>query len=66
MINNFNWKGDGLVRTTTKVRDGYTVTVTVMNEPSEEAILEFRKAITQLLFEKGLLYKEDERQSKEG
>lgn len=53
-------------KTTTKVRDGYTVTVTQMNEPSEEAILEFRKAITKLLSEKGLLYEEEEnRQSKE-
>lgn len=53
-------------KTTTKVRDGYTVTVTQMNEPSEEAILEFRKAITKLLSEKGLLYEEENRQSKEG
>lgn len=58
-------------KTTIKVRDGYTVTVTQMNEPSEEAILEFRKAITKLLSEKGLLYEEEEgeeenKQSKEG
>ena len=39
------------MRTTTKVKDGYTYTVTQMNEPSEEAILEFRKAITKLILE---------------
>lgn len=39
-------------RTTTKIKNGYTITVTEMNEPSEEAILECRKAITKLINEK--------------
>lgn len=58
-----------VMRTTTRVRDGYTVTVIVPNEPSEEAILECRKAITKLIYEKELLYEEEgeeeNRQSKE-
>lgn len=40
------------MRTTTKKKNGYIITVTEMNEPSEEAILECRKAITKLIHEK--------------
>ena len=54
-------------RTTTRVKNGYTYTVTQMNDPSEEAILEFRKAITKLILEdEANLNDEEKRQSKEG
>ena len=57
-----------VMRTTTRVRDGYTVTVIVPNEPSEEAILECRKAITKLIQENEPYshISEEKRQSKEG
>ena len=55
------------MRTTTRVKDGYTYTVIVPNEPSEESILECRKAITKLINEEEPYshIKEEHKQSKE-
>lgn len=55
-------------KTTTRVKDGFTFITTEMNEPSEEAILECRKAITKLIQENEPYshISEEKRQSKEG